>query len=253
MPNFSSSLLTNNILINIHFTIERESNHTLPFLDLLLNDKSPHVHFHVTTVYRKKTLTGVLTNFLSFTPPCYKRGLVKTFIYKTFKAGFSEWHSEFVCYFAKNLYHKHVLDILLPCYVTKAVEGNDTRPWAGVKQQELQRHYFKIPYIGYFSGVALSRVRKLINQFCKPTKIKFVHSTFKIKNLFNMKDPLPDRLHMRIIYKFSCPGTCMTTSSDRSSHIKKNLQTSESCHTCCNLDCFKILDSAPIRYPVKLK
>ena len=50
----------NNQHPNIHFTIERESNHTLPFLDVLLNNKSPH--FPVTTVYRKKTLTGVLIN-----------------------------------------------------------------------------------------------------------------------------------------------------------------------------------------------
>ena len=42
-------------------------------------------------------------------------------------------------------------------------------------------------------------------------------------------------------------------SSDRSFHVYKHLQVSESCHTSCNLDCFKILDSAPTRYQVKLK
>ena len=47
-------------------------------------------------------------------------------------------------------------------------------------------------------------VRKLINRFCKTIDIKFVYSTFKIKNLFNVKDPLPDRLLTRIVYKFSC-------------------------------------------------
>ena len=56
-------------------------------------------------------------------------------------------------------------------------------------------------------GVAQQRVRKLINRFCKPITspdIKFVYSTFKIKNLFNVKDPLPDRTRTRIVYKFSC-------------------------------------------------
>ena len=37
---------------------------------------------------------------------------------------------------------------------------------------ELTRHYFKIPYIGYFSGVTQQRVPKLINRFCKPIDIK---------------------------------------------------------------------------------
>ena len=133
----------------------------------------------------------------------------------------------------------------------------------------MPKHYFKIPYIGHFSGVAQQRVRKLINRFCKPFEIKFVYSTLKIKNLFNVKDPLPDRLRTRIVYKFSCAScnACYVgeTSrhfstrvhehlySDSSSHVYKHLQALESCRTSCNLDCFKILDSAHTKYQVKLK
>ena len=40
---------------------------------------------------------------------------------------------------------------------------------------------------------------------------------------------------------------------DRLSHVYKYLQASKSCRTFYNLDCFKILDSAPTRYQVKLK
>ena len=158
-------------------------------------------------------------------------------------------------YFAilgKNLYPEYVLDMLPHSYVTKAVEGNDTRPSTGVEQQELPRHYFKIPYIGYFSGVAQRRVRKLISRFSKPIDIKFAYSNFKIKNLFNVKDLLSDRLHTRIVNKFSCPScdSCYVDetswhfsmrvhehmSSDRSSHVYKHLQASESRRTSCNLD-----------------
>jgi len=46
---------------NIHFTMEKETSHVLPFLDVLLENKTPH--FSVTTVYRKKSFTGVLTRF----------------------------------------------------------------------------------------------------------------------------------------------------------------------------------------------
>ena len=69
-------------------------------------------------------------------------------------AGFSQWHSELFAIFSKNIYPQHVLDMLLHCYIMKEVEGNDTRPSAGVEQQESPRHYFKIPYIHYFLGVA---------------------------------------------------------------------------------------------------
>ena len=40
---------------NIHFTMERETDHVLPFLDVLINNSDPHQT--VTSVYRKKTFT----------------------------------------------------------------------------------------------------------------------------------------------------------------------------------------------------
>ena len=139
---------------------------------------------------------GLLTNFLSFTPLCYKLGLVKTLIYRTFKInktwlGFHNGIQSFFTILRKNFFPEHVLDMLLHRYVTRAAVGNNTQPSTGVEQQELTKHYFKIPYIGHFSGVAQKRVHKLINRFCKPIDIKFVYSIFKIKNLFNVKDPLP--------------------------------------------------------------
>ena len=90
-----------------------------------------------------------------------------------------------------------------PPLVTKAVEGNDTRPSTGVEQQELAKRYFKIPYVGHFAGVAQQRERKLIKRFCKLIEIKFVYSTFKIKNFFNVKDRFRDKLRVRIVYQFS--------------------------------------------------
>ena len=109
----------------------------------------------------------------------------------------------------------------------------------------------------------------LVSRFCKPVDIKLVFSTFKIKNLFNVKDPLPDRLRTRVVYKFSC-SSCNACyigetsrhfatrvrehlSSDRSSHVFKHLQSSESCRISCSVDCFTVLDSATTKFQVKLK
>ena len=74
----------------------------------------------------------------------------------------------------------------------------------------------------------------------------------KIKNLFNVKYLLSDRLHTRIVNKFSCPScnACYVDetswhfstrvhehmSSNRSYHVYKHLQAWESCRTSCNLD-----------------
>ena len=63
--------------------MEQETDHVLPFLDGLINDTDPHQS--VTTVYWKKTFTGLLTSYLSFCPFTYKLGLIKTLIHITFE------------------------------------------------------------------------------------------------------------------------------------------------------------------------
>ena len=47
---------------NTKFTIEKEKNNQLPFLDILNDSSSNRL---VTSVYRKPTYTGLLTNFNS--------------------------------------------------------------------------------------------------------------------------------------------------------------------------------------------
>ena len=67
---------------NIKFTIEKEKNNQLPFLDILNDSFSNKL---VTSVYRKRTYTGLLTNCNSFTSPNYENGLLKTLIDRTFR------------------------------------------------------------------------------------------------------------------------------------------------------------------------
>ena len=68
---------------NIRFTMEKESGDKLPFLDVML-DNSRQSSL-TTTVFRKKTFTGLLTNYFSFSPMSYKLGLVKTLVDRVFK------------------------------------------------------------------------------------------------------------------------------------------------------------------------
>ena len=67
---------------NITFSIECENNRTLPFLDVNISCKSDSL---VTSVYHKTTYTGLLMNFFSFVPHCYKNGLIRTLVDRTFK------------------------------------------------------------------------------------------------------------------------------------------------------------------------
>ena len=86
----------------------------------------------------------------------------------------------------------------------------------------------------------------LIKCYCNDLDIKLVFSSFKIGNLFGVKDPIPGGLRSRVVYKFACAGcnACYvgeTTRhfstrvrehlvSDRASHIFKHLENSEQGH-----------------------
>ena len=61
---------------NIEFTLETEEKGQLPFLDVFSSKKSASDHqgSFITSVYRKKTFTGLLTNYFSFTPFKYRLG-----------------------------------------------------------------------------------------------------------------------------------------------------------------------------------
>ena len=67
---------------NIKFTFEKQNDGKLSFLDVLINNSS---HDCVFSVFHKKTYTGLLTNFFSFTPFRYKIGLIRTLIDRTYK------------------------------------------------------------------------------------------------------------------------------------------------------------------------
>ena len=63
---------------NISFTMEREIDHVLPFLNVLIDNT--HHGSAVTSTFRKKTFTRLFTNYLSFAPLSYKIGLIRTLI-----------------------------------------------------------------------------------------------------------------------------------------------------------------------------
>ena len=77
---------------NIKFSIEKDQDGCLPFLDINLfcdNQK------FATNVYRKKTFSGLYTNFKSFIPETYKIGLIKS-LFRCFSlcSDFIKFHHE---------------------------------------------------------------------------------------------------------------------------------------------------------------
>ena len=71
----------------VKFTREIEKDHCLPFLDvnIVFSDG-----IFSTSVHRKPTLTGLFTNFDSFTPISYKKGSIKRLLFHYFNISSSD-------------------------------------------------------------------------------------------------------------------------------------------------------------------
>jgi hypothetical protein len=69
----------NNLRPSIQFTMERETNNHLPFLDVLVTKNGSILS---TNVYRKPTYTGRYLHFDSNHPHHVKRGVVRSFIHR---------------------------------------------------------------------------------------------------------------------------------------------------------------------------
>ena len=95
---------------NIKFTYEKESNNSLPFLDILISRSENALKI---SVYHKPAFSGAYSNFNSFTYDQYKIGLTFTLLFRTFwiVSGFSSFHTEVSC--LKKILRKNGFSIKL--------------------------------------------------------------------------------------------------------------------------------------------
>ena len=131
-------------------------------------------------------------------------------------------------------------------------------------------YYFRVQYIGNLPHHIKNKLPKLCKHICKEKfNIKLVFNSFKIKNYFSYKDPIPDDLKSFLVYKFTCAScsssyigeTCRHFKSrieehikkDNKSHIFKHLHSTATCFDSYNSLCFKIIDKANSKFDLKIK
>ena len=101
-------------------------------------------------------------------------------------------------------------------------------------------HYFKLPYNGNLSHHIKNKLSKLCKEFCKENfNIKLVFNSFKIKNYFVYKDPIPNGLKSFLVYKFTCANCSSSYTA--------------TCFDAYNSVCFKTIDKANSKFDLKIK
>ena len=147
----------------IKFTMEKQVNHKLPFLDVLIDNHDPSSS--LTRVYRKKTFTGLLTNYFSFTSYSYKVGLIKTLVDRAYKInntwlGFHEDINKLIDILKMNLFPAHLIEKIINRYITGTQSNHHPR---GSLPTTSPTFYFKLPYIGHFSAITQKRSAILLS------------------------------------------------------------------------------------------
>ena len=247
--------------------METEKNGKLPFLNVLVSSK-PNL---ITSVYRKPTYTGLLTNFFSFTPSKYKNGLIKTLLDRCYKinntwVGFDKDLENLTKTLDKNQFPTKLINKVTKKDLNLKL---DKRPLENNTEVKTDTRFFKLPYIAKYSNIAQKKIQDLAKTFCKGIDVKVVLTPFKISSKFSYKDPLPFHLQSFIVYKFVCANckVCYVGETtmhfitrinehlqeDAKSNIFKYLRESRVCNSVCNKDCFSVIDRATTQYQLKMR
>ena len=165
----------------------------------------------------------------------------------------------------KNAYPSFLIDKVIKKYLDHKFSSNQNQ-----LKDISDVYYFKLPYIGNLSHHGKNTLLKLCKEVCKENfNIKLVFNSFKIKNYFSYKDPIPDDLKSFLVYKFTCVScsssyigkTCRHFKTRIEEHIKKDNKSHNFKHLHSTTKCFdsynplscKIIDKANSKFDLKLK
>ena len=206
----------------IIFTIEKQINHSIAFLDVFISGIN-NQNLTLQT-YRKSTYTGLLLNFKSFTSFSYKISLIKGLIERSFKIcnNWKFFHNDLEnikSNLIKNAYPPFLIDKVIKKYLDYKFSSNQNQ-----LKDKSDVHYFKLPYIGNLSHHVKNKPWKLCKKFCKENfHMKLVFNSFKIKNYFSYKDPIHNDLELFVVYKFTC-ASCSSSYIVETCHFKTRIE-----------------------------
>ena len=212
-----------------------------------------------------------MTNYFSFIPYPYKLVLIRTLVDRAYTInnawlGFHENIKKLTEILKKNLFPAHLVERVVDRYLTLTRDECD--PPVSVSDTTTN-FYFKLPYIGPFSVITQKRVRQFAKCYCNNIDVKLAFSSFKIGDMFGVKDPIPRGLRTCVVYKFLCAScnACYVGETPRhlstrvrehlisngTSHIFRYLHNFPQCRTLCSDECCNTLDHAATTFQLKIK
>ena len=105
----------------------------------------------------------------------------------------------------ENSFPSWVIDKIIQKYLSKKMNSSLTGQNASSNSGKTSTHFYKLSCVSRFSKITQTKLRQLLRHYCKADlDAKLVFSTFKLRNMFSVKDPVSQGLSSRVVYKFSC-------------------------------------------------
>ena len=86
-------------------------------------------------------------------------------------------------------------------------------------------YYFKLLYISNLPHHNKNKFTEVCKEFCKENfNIKLVYDSFKIKDYFSYKDPIPDDLKSFLVHNFTCVSCSSSYIGETCRHFKTTIE-----------------------------
>ena len=193
----------NNKHPNMKFTAESETEGQISFLDININKQDSSF---ITSIFRKKTFTGLGTNYFSYIPMKFKISSIATLVHRAYhlSSSYINFHNEIKflhTFFTNNFFPPFLLNNIVNEFLNKMYQTNNNQPLSVPKQKV----FVKIPYYGYATDRITSELSTFFYKHLPQLNINFIcTNSLSIQSFFKHKERLPDPACSSIIYKFQC-------------------------------------------------
>ena len=181
----------------LKFTVEKEQNNSLNFLDVLVEKEG--IGF-LTSVYRKPTFTGQYIRWNSFSPKTRKISLITTLVHRELIiCSRTKLGSELDKIKQLLIENGYSADVLLSC-INKKTSQLCSRKTFGPEKCPV---YLKFPWIGNVSSKFENQINKAITSCFYAVKPRVVYST-RVMLPSPKKHGVPTTQSSCVVYEFLC-------------------------------------------------
>lgn len=245
--NLVEPLLTamNGVIPDIQFTVEKELNRKLNFLDVTIH-RSEDNRLQ-TSWFVKPTNTGLYIPYHSYCDPRYQKSVARCLFYRAHRISSS---NEAVVEAFDRIFNM----LEENGYPTSLLQRESTRVLAPDSVQNPETAtgkpiYWKLPYIDVIHKITQTKIRQISSKLSNSIIVP-VFSSWKSKNWFQNKDKVAMSLCSSLVYEFKCQECERSYVGETRRHLStrikehlnpiSNTEVSKHCHE-ASADNFKIV------------